>query len=244
MKPKKNGQGLLTMKEQDWSPQALGLDPARYDAALRYLFDRPVPQGQEQEWFWELDEPEFEATPLEWTRIQTVLFANAGRDLAPYNDEQIGMGLNYVMSNSVSNVPHMANEPSVPLDEAMKMMAAMPRLWHDCIGPRLASVRDPIGSSGTRLGFVCYMWFDVWPTFWIMRNSPPWQQALWNVFREMLQVPFREVQIAALHGIGHHINFLDQPAVDQAIASLMRRVGRDDEELTNYAQAARTGCVQ
>jgi hypothetical protein len=56
-----------------WSPQGVGLAPELYVAALRYLFDRPVPQAQEQEWFWNIDEPEFEGTPLEWTRIQTVL---------------------------------------------------------------------------------------------------------------------------------------------------------------------------
>jgi hypothetical protein len=71
MKPKKNRQGLPDMTKQDWSPQALGLDPARYEATFRYLFDRPVPQGTESEWFWRLDEPDFEATPLEWTRIRS-----------------------------------------------------------------------------------------------------------------------------------------------------------------------------
>ena len=74
----------------------------KYAAAIVYLFDRPVPQGQEQEWFWNIDEPEFPATLLEWTRIQTVLFANAGRDLERFDDEQVGMGLNYVMSNAVA----------------------------------------------------------------------------------------------------------------------------------------------
>lgn len=92
-----------------WSPQSVGLAPELYAAALRYLFDRPVPQAQEQEWFWNIDEPDFEATPLEWTRFQTVLFAQAGTDLAAYSDEQVGMGLNYVMSNALSDVPFAAS---------------------------------------------------------------------------------------------------------------------------------------
>lgn len=81
-------------QQRDRSPEGVGLAPALYSAALRYLFDRPVPQAQQQEWFWNVHEPEFEATPLELTRIQTVLFANAGTDLIKYNDEQVGMGLN------------------------------------------------------------------------------------------------------------------------------------------------------
>jgi hypothetical protein len=244
MKPKKNRQGLLTMKEQDWSPQALGLDPARYAAALRYLFDRPVPQGQEQEWFWNLDEPELQATPLEWTRIQTVLFANAGRDLAPYNDEQIGMGLNYVMSNMVSDVPFAAADPSVPLDEAMHMMAALPALWRDCIGPRMAHVHQPIGSSAGKLGYVCYMWFDVWPTFRLKAAVPAWQDAIIETFRQMLAVPCREVQIAALHGVGHSLDDAWAEPMQKVVDDFLPCVEPADQELKNYALAARSGCVQ
>ncbi len=78
------------------TPQAsaIGLDETLYASALRYLFDRPVPDKKEKEWFWSMDEEEFQATPLQWTHIQTVLFARAGTDLAPYSDEQVGMGLN------------------------------------------------------------------------------------------------------------------------------------------------------
>jgi hypothetical protein len=232
-------------QQPDWSPQGVGLAPELYAAALRYLFDRPVPEGREREWFWNIDEPEFEATPLEWTRIQTVLFANAGRDLERFDDEQVGMGLNYVMSNSVSNVPFAAIDASVPLEEAMCMMRAMPSLWRDCIGARLAHVNAPIGSGNGRLGFVCYMWFDVWPTFWNVRDQRPWQDAVWNVLREILDMPYREVQIAALHGIGHDIDASYEPdAVNRTIDDFIRTVSASDAELSNYAQAARRRCVQ
>lgn len=229
----------------DWSPQGVGLPPEMYAAALRYLFDRSVPLAQEQEWYWNIDEPDFEATPLEWTRIQTVLFARAGNDLAAYSDEQVGMGLNYVMSNAVSDVPFAAIDASVPLDEAMRMMQAMPALWRQCIGPRLASLQVPIGASAGRLAFVCYMWFDVWPTFWNVRHEPRWRDAVWHVLREMLDVPCREVQVAALHGIGHCGGDLDrQDVIDRTVEAFIRTIGNDDRELKNYADAARRGCVQ
>jgi hypothetical protein len=232
-------------QQTDWSPQGVGLSPELYAAALRYLFDRPVPQGQEQEWFWNIDEPEFEATPLEWTRIQTVLFANAGHHLAGFGDEQVGMGLNYVMSNMVSNVPFAAADATVPIDEAMRMMRAMPSLWCDCIGPRLAPVRQPIGMSGGRLAYVCYMWFDVWPTARIAEEQTPWRQALWQVFDAMLHTPCREVQIAALHGIGHNFDSQDwRGDIERAFDAFVRNIDADDAELSNYAQAARSGCVQ
>jgi len=229
----------------EWLPQGVGLAPELYAAAVRHLFDRPVPGNSAQDWYWDVDAPEFEATPLEWTRIQTVLFANAGTDLAGYSDEQVGLGLNYVMSSGISDVPLAATHASVPLDEAMRMMQAMPALWRDCIGPRLAHVHAPVGASPGRLGYVCYMWFDVWPTFWNAQHEPRWQEAVWHVLRDMLDVPCREVQIAALHGIGHEATQLNRAAeIDRAVTTFIRLIDSNDQNLRNYAEAARQGMVQ
>lgn len=229
----------------EWLPQSVGLAPELYAAAVRHLFDRPVSDNSAQDWYWDIDAPEFEATPLEWTRIQTVLFANAGTDMAAYSDEQVGLGLNYVMSNGISDVPFASTHASVPLDEAMRMMQAMPVLWRDCIGPRLAHVRAPIGASQGRLAYVCYMWFDVWPTFWNARQEPRWQEAVWHVLREMLDVPCREVQIAALHGIGHELTHLNRrDEIERTVAAFIRSIDPSDQNLKNYAEAARQGMVQ
>jgi len=225
--------------------ETIGLDPALYANALRYLFDRPVPGRGEQEWYWSIDDPEFEATPLEWTRIQTVLFANAGTDLAPYNNQQVGMGLNHVMSNNAGDIPHMANDPSVPLADAMRMMEAFPSLWRDCIGPRLdAAEAQEDEDSVKRLDFVCHMWFDVWPTFWSAKHIPEWRDALWHVFCEMLDMPCREVQRSALHGIGHDGRYMErQAAIDQRIDRFIADK-RGDADLVDYARAAARGRVQ
>ena len=225
--------------------EAIGLDAALYANALRFLFDRPVPGAGEKEWYWDIEEPEFEATPLEWTRIQAVLFANAGADLAPYSSQQVGMGLNHVMSNNAGDIPHMACDPSVPLADAMRMMGAFPSLWRDCIGPRLDAAEakgDEVGVA--RLNFVCHMWFDVWPTFWNAKHIPEWRDALWHVFCEMLDMPCREVQRSALHGIGHDGRYLErQAAIDQRIDRFITEK-RGDADLVEYARAAARGMVQ
>jgi hypothetical protein len=224
--------------------EAMGLDPAVYNAALRYLFDRPVPERNGQEWYWDIDEPEFDATPLQWTHIQTLLFANAGTDLAPYSDEQVGMGLNHVMSNNAGDIPHMVNDPSVPLTDAIRMVRVLPSLWRDCLGPRLETGPGPIGSRSGRLYFVSYMWFDVWPAFWNAKDIPEWRDAMWQVFCEMLAMPWREAQVSALHGIGHEGPRLNRPRELQAHMDAFIRNVKNDEELKNYAQAAARGMVQ
>ncbi|WPH19769.1 hypothetical protein [Variovorax paradoxus] len=223
---------------------SIGLDQTLYQNALRHLFDRPVPVEGEREWYWDLDEPEFTATPLEWTHIQTVLFANAGTDLLPYSDDQVGMGLNLVMSNNHDDIPLMVNDPSVSLADAMRMMQTFPCLWRDCIGPRLSKVHESIGSCCNRLEFVCYMWFDVWPTFWNALHVPEWRNAMWFVYCEMLEMPYRQVQIAALHGIGHEGSYLQKPReLQKRMEEFIRNV-RNDDELKSYAQAAASGLVQ
>lgn len=230
----------------DWSPEGLGLDVERYQAVLRYLFDRPVPVGQEQEWYWDDGHRAFDATPLEWTKFQTAIFANAAGDLRDFSDEQIGMGLRYLADNGQSDVPFAAIDTSVPLDEAMRMMQAMPKLWQDCFGPRLSSLHAPIGSgAGGRLGNICYMWFDIWYTFYRVRDLEPWRDAVWRVLREILAMPEREVQISALHGIGHLGRYLSrQPAIDDEVKSFLKERVTDDQELRGYAEAARLGRVQ
>lgn len=224
--------------------EAMGLDPTVYGAALRYLFDRPVPAKGGQEWYWDSDEPEFEATPLQWTHIQTVLFANAGTDLAPYSDDQVGMGLNHVMSNNAGDIPHMVNDPSVPLADAMRMVQALPALWLECLGPRLEVTGEESDKHNGRLRFVSYMWFDVWPTFWNARHIPEWQGAMWRVFCEMLAMPFRDAQMSALHGIGHEGPRLNRPKELQTRMEAFIRSVKNDDELKTYAQAAARGMVQ
>lgn len=227
------------------TPESIGLDAAQYAAALTYLFDRPMPESKG--WYHDIGSeiPDFPATPLEWTRIQTILFANAGNDLARYDNDQVGFGLSCLMENT-TKAPYAVLDASVPVEEAMVMMQAMPALWRECIGPRLASIHAPIGSNaGGHLGYVCYMWFDVWPTFWNVRHLDCWRDAMWHVFAEMLKVPCREVQIAALHGIGHNLDELQRPAViNQAIDAFLAHLNPVDIELREYAGRARQGYVQ
>lgn len=235
----------LSRETTSVSCESVGLDPAVYSAAVRYLFDRPVPDKSGQEWYWNIEEPAFEATPVQWTHIQTVLFANAGSHLAPYSDDQVGMGLNHVMSNNAGDIPHMVNDPSVPMADAMRMVRALPTLWRDCLGPRLSAAEpSAIGNRGDRLYFVSYMWFDVWPTFWNAKHVPEWCDAMWQVFCEMLAMPWREAQISALHGIGHEGNRLNRHQELQAHMDAFIRQVKNDDELKNYAQAAARGMVQ
>jgi hypothetical protein len=228
------------------TPEQIGLSSEKYQTAIKYLFDRPESSGMDSsEWYWNIDNPEFAATPLEWVRIQTALFARCGSDLEFFSDGQVGMGLNYIMSNSVSSVPHMPLDKSVTLDDTLLMMSHFPTLWRNCIGPRTKHVNCQIGHNTGRLGYVCYMWFDVWALPWNQRHIKEFNASVFNVLQKMLRVPSREVQVAALHGIGHlKLDLELDRDIDNEIARFIAGLGDRDEELRLYAMAAQTGMVQ
>lgn len=231
-------------------PAQMGLSPDQYAGALRYLFDRPVPApgSSESPWYDDVWAEPFEASLTEWVQIQTALFNAAGQDLAGYGDEQVGMGLNYLINAAFSSVPSALREGRVPAIDRLRLMCALPWLWAECIGPRLAHVHAPVGTgAGGTLGFVCYMWFDVWPIPGEDEDDPIWGQALWDALDDMLAVPCREVQIAALHGVGHQKHkMLKHLAreVDRRVAGFVDSWPADDEDLRSYAACALAGQVQ
>jgi hypothetical protein len=229
------------------TPEQIGLSSEKYQAAIKYLFDRPDYEGSfAAEWFWNTDEPEFDATPREWVLIQTVMFARAGEDLQRYNDEQVGTGLKYIMDGGISNVSLAIFDDSVSEHERLLMLNFFPNLWRHCIGPRLKDVFDPIGAvKRGRLGYVCYMWFDVWPAGYTGRADQAWTKALWNVFKELLTIDVREVQIAALHGIGHcAIGMGFDAEIKETVRDYRLNLDNADDELKSYAKAAANGAVQ
>jgi hypothetical protein len=226
----------LALAPADLSVQGVGLALERYGDAVRYLFDRPVPAARGREWYWELDEPELDASPLQWTRIQTVLFANAAVDLAPFSDDQVGMGLNYLMDNGLSDVPYAAVDASVPLDEAIPL-AGLHRP-----APRRGARPDRFGVQPPRLRLPhvvrCVADVLARATATALANG-----RLAGAARK-LRVPCREVQAAALHGIGHELAHLDRrDEIEKTVAAFIRSIDSGDLELKNYADAAGQGRV-
>jgi hypothetical protein len=226
--------------------ESLGIEPAKYQEAIRYLFDRPLPSETGTEWYWDINEPDFEASPVEWIKILTLLYSQSGDALAQFDNERVGMGLNYLMSSGISMVSFKVIDQTVQLSDAMLMMESFKTLWRSCIGPRLMHVHAPIGScSAGMLGYVCYIWFDESPIFWNIKEIPAWRDAHWSVLEDMLSNPCREVKISALHGIGHDKRYMLRDAeIDERIEQFIRQIDPEDEELKNYARAAKAGMVQ
>jgi hypothetical protein len=72
-----------------------------------------------------------------------LIFERCASDLTQFSDEQVVMGLNLLSANYIRDViPEKVLDPNVSLELELElqMMRAMPRLWTDCLGPKLARV--------------------------------------------------------------------------------------------------------
>jgi hypothetical protein len=227
------------------TPSDLELPNSVYESALQYLFDRPVPKDRNgKQWYWDINEPEFEADDLCWVKLQTFIFARCGVDLKRFNDQQVGMGLAFLVNNSISDIPHAVDSRSVSLQDEAALLRALPLVWTDCFAPRFAQRTNDV-SDYDYLEHICYMWFDVWPSFWNHRSIPIWQEGVWRTLKTALGLPCVNCQRSALHGIGHEQRYLGKDdEVDQVIDVYIASLSVQDNELADYARAAKSGCVQ
>lgn len=220
----------------------LGLDPALYERTFAFLFATACEPGEEL-FHWFSVDAAFELPDVDWVRVQTMLYAHAGEHLHPYSDAQVAVGLSYLYNNAITDVPFALEAAGVALDLQLQLLAWLPTLWHDAIGPRLAACGDDALQPRTPLGHVGHMWFDVWPAPYRHRGAPEWRRAMAEVFESLIGSPNRSVQVAGLHGIGHCIRYLDGQRLRAAIDALIARIDRGDEQLLAYAKGAADGMV-
>jgi hypothetical protein len=221
----------------------LTIDDAQYFSVLQYLFDRDTEAPQE--WYWNQDETPFAASDLDWIKLQHRLFTRCEIDLKRYTDEQVGMGLNYLINPAISNVPSAIYGKDVPAAARFAFIESVPAVWAHCIGPRLAFDRSPIGSGAGKLYFVGYMWFDVGVAIFDSSNEGNYADATWSMFKNILDQPYRICQIGALHGLGHYKEQLNRNSeFEKLIDEFLQQKIDADPELASYARAAKTGSVQ
>jgi hypothetical protein len=238
--------GWSDEKVRSLRPPAVGVADAIYESALKYLFDRPFPSSlnDTDEWYWTTGLEELPVDDVTWVRIQTLIFARCGTDLLPFSNQQVGMGFAYLVNNCFSDVPHAVDSPDVTLADEALLLRALPLVWSDCFAPRFANIVQSEPSADDHLQQVCYMWFDVWPSFWNHRNEPIWQEGVWRTLKKILQLPCEQCQRSALHGIGHERSRLNRNAeLDALIDEYLLSVPDSKRDLKEYAHDARRGHV-
>lgn len=108
---------------------------------LQYVFNRPV---EEPPWYWQSRD---EADPFgeEDDAMTAFLFyeqlcRQPGRDLAPYSDDQVGQGLNYLFGEAIANLVHGFKKAPVPMKRKVDALRALSVLFKEVLAPRCTPV--------------------------------------------------------------------------------------------------------
>ena len=217
--------------------------PPRYQEWLQFVFDRPVTS---QGWYFDLDVLAFEADDVEIAELVAHTLENCGRDLDHYSHDQIGYGLNYIFSNSCSNVVYSLMNHAVPIPLRLRVIASIEKLYQDCFTPKCLPELGHVGSRGhNMMSFICYMLWDISPLSWWENrpNRPIFYNAIIDVLEIALTSPNPACVESALHGLGHiHGNYIER--VEEVIATYLRRNVFVHPQLKVYAQQASVGHVQ
>lgn len=217
--------------------------PPRYAAWLKFVFDRPLtPNG----WYFDLDEPDFEGSETEIAELVACTLENCGRDLAGYSEQQVYHGLNYIFSNACSNAVFALIDELVPASLRLRAIAAIKLLYRDCFAPRCAPVLCHLDEPGANvLNSICYMLWDMSPLgHWEGRpNKEVFYNAVVEVMEEALASDNPACVESALHGLGHAQPYFTERIVE-VISAFQRRNVYVSPRLKDYAQYARSGCVQ
>jgi hypothetical protein len=217
--------------------------PSRYQEWLQFVFDRPaIPNA----WNLGFDVPTPEADDAEICELVAHTLENCGRDLDSYSQDQIGHGLNYIFSNSCSDLVFSLMDDAVPMPLRLRVIASIKDLYRDCITPKCLPELGHIAKQGTNmLNYVCYMLWDISPLSWWENrpNRPIFYGAIVDVLEDALTSPNPACVESALHGLGHiHSSYIER--VEEVIAAYLRRNVFVHPQLKIYAEWASTGNVQ
>jgi len=214
-----------------------------FEEWLAFVFDRPA---DKPEWYFDLDAPRIECSDSETVEYIARMCTNAREVLAPFSDDQVGLGLNYIFNNVCSDVVFSLKSDSVSFDRRMSALRAIGILYRDCFNPRcapaLGSRSDPLASRP--LNQICYMLWDISPiAYWEDRPQERFAyEVIVDVMGEALQMSNIACVESALHGLGH-ICCLASDLVEGKIEVLLGQTSFTDERLLEYANRARVGNV-
>ncbi len=191
------------------------------------------------------DGDDFPDDPLDSVLSLAEFLAAAGRVAEAYSTRQIADGLWFLADDS--GLFRELYNPSVPENLRVRCAAAIRQLYAQLFEPLCQTVLSH-GDNGESvenpLNSICYMWWDVFPT-WGRPGDPVARgidEVLLGVMRDTLSSENVACVESALHGLGHwRITYPDP--VESIVNEFLRQRPMIGVSLRDYAQAARRGRV-
>ena len=211
-----------------------------FDEWVAYVFDNPP----DYRWF-DLLADWGNCPPAVLVTYLTRLFEQAGDLLAPFSNAQLNQSLWFLIGSGADAMQVLFDE-DVPWPARERCLRAVFTLFRDCFAERCGAYLSHLDkSSDNPLNSICYMWWDLFPT-WGRPDDPRHAQldaCVLEVLEQILALPSVACRESALHGLGHWaFRYPDRVAsiIDEYLASQPRL----RPQLNQYAAGARCGCVQ
>ena len=215
-----------------------------FDAWMSAIFDHadsPV------DWRWELGNDVEVLVPLDdETTLEFMqrLFRHSGYLLETNSDQQVAWGIEYVYNSSFSNYMFVISESKVPLEDRRGVLDALFHVFHDVFESRCLHEMGSRHEGNTEINRVCYMFWETCPAGFPLFDKncdPKYAAAVLNLMERCLSLKNPACVESALHGLGH-LAMYGGPA-RQIIENYIRNNPKADIALLNYAEAAKTGCI-
>lgn len=221
--------------------------PARYEDWLMFFFGRLRDDDDPFEIDWQFDVPLSDLTAL-----LSHMLENAATDLAPYSDQQLAMGLEALFMPHHTDISFLVSDKHINRQEKARLVRALKPFYIDFLAHRCAPALGHLDEAkGHRLGFYIYMLWDVSALaqrLITVTNSQNSNSILVEIFGEiLLHTPANPACLESiLHGLGHmvfsHPEYAQQ--INWVIDSFLINRPNLRPELMEYAQIAKTGCIQ
>jgi hypothetical protein len=232
-------------------------DDLPFDDWVAYVFDHEDP-----DWNFKEDCPYWNEERNARLALSHMgrLFANPEILIGRFSPDQIGVGLNYLLSSGLSGHVFAVFDDTIPLEERLSVIRTIPTLYEKLLAKicarRLSHGVSSAPPDDTRADYICYMLWDVIPLFGRTRNpftkTDPDVRSRWSeheaIERACLETIERILEIehvackeSAIHGIGHWADAYPRWAAETVKRAKKR--GLIPPELDSYARAAAKGCV-
>jgi len=208
-----------------------------YQKWLGFLFDRAV---TDPPWYFQDHAEDFEASAADKVRLLGKTFLKSGKDLLPYSDSQLALGLHYIFSPCLGCDVDALRDKAVAENLRLAAVQAMRSLYKDCLAPRCVPSLSHTGKTENPLNGLCYMLWDETP---LQVAKGAVMDAVLEVMEHALYLPNPACIESGLHGLGHSYQQHPQK-VEAIIARFLAKSRYLQPDLMLYAKTAQRGMVQ
>jgi len=211
------------------------------------VFDHPVTKP---EWHWGPEATNWSRPNEEALEFTARLFDQPAEILRRFSDAQLNQGFWFLLGSNGDVMRGLDNE-DIAWELRLRCIRSFSSVFETLFATRCSShlshlrrtnVPDDPGLSS--LNEVCYMWwdFDCWCARPEVVAHRKIDAAFLEVMEQTLGLPHDACRESALHGLGHWHR--EYPAETTTIIdAFLEQSGPIREELRDYAQQARQGCV-